>query len=346
MGSLENLPQGAIVETANPSSPEISTIVRQVDGGHMLYQKFLALSNTGDPLFIKVHDDSLFTDPTAAEHSKQYLHKEGLVFKTLRTIGYPYIPAYTSLIDNGLFMSAYRPEDGWYWELPESPDLRTAYVQTVLSALEALEQYPATLLPDFKEEPALDELFAHGWRELPNPEIQTAIKQKLRIYAGDFHTHVTPGLELIHHMLENPNLMDRLTHKAYMHTQRPRAHIAHFDARQSNIAWHPGQGVVLVDWSWTSAAPPGCDKTMFLIDLFKSGLDVSSLISEQLDYGHAYTLLGYWLFRSTLPERSHTSTVRFHQLASAASAATLLLEQSPDLDVEKVLSPGASPHPR
>ena len=98
---------------------------------------------------------------------------------------------------------------------------------------------------------------------------------------------------------------------------------AHNDARQSNIAWHPEQGVRIVDWSWADPAPKNADATMFLIDLAKSGHDVSGHLAR-FNRDYAIVLAGFWLAHSTWQARDAGSTVREHQVASAASALELI----------------------
>ena len=63
---------------------------------------------------------------------------------------------------------------------------------------------------------------------------------------------------------------------------------------------------------------------MFIIDLHKAGIDVSDYLDDNFDENHAKLLIGYWLARSAEPAYNNSGNVRFHQFASAVSAASLL----------------------
>ena len=123
------------------------------------------------------------------------------------------------------------------------------------------------------------------------------------------HTH----LEEVQHLQQEASSLSRT----------PPLLPAHNDARQSNIAWHPEQGVRIVDWSWADPAPKNADATMFLIDLAKSGHDVSGHLAR-FNRDYAVILAGFWLAHSTWQARDAGSTVREHQVASAASALELI----------------------
>jgi hypothetical protein len=104
--------------------------------------------------------------------------------------------------------------------------------------------------------------------------------------------------------------------------------LAHADLRQSNLAWHPTEGVKIVDWSWAGPSSPGLDKTSFLIDLAKSGVDITRY-ANHFDTVHARKLMGFWLGRAIQPALPG-SIVREHQLASAITAFELLCSSSND----------------
>lgn len=295
-----------------------------VEGGHMLYKKYIARSKNGGHLFVKSHNPHAFTNPVASEHSLEYLYKEHKIYEALRYARYPHIPGQTVMEDSQLIMTAHRHEDGWHWEIPKSSEFQTRYIYDILKALEALEQTPALHLVEFGRRQPLDDLLVDGWHALRAESSRQAVLERLNSFTPDFHEHVHAGVELLSRVLNEPQSAAMLTRAAEKHTSLPRPHIAHLDARASNIAWHPEQGVSIIDWSWASPAPPGCDKTMFIIDMFKSGVDIRPLIREHLDFSHAALLIGFWLARSIEPTLNGDLTVRFHQQASAASAATLL----------------------
>lgn len=62
---------------------------------------------------------------------------------------------------------------------------------------------------------------------------------------------------------------------------------------------------------------------MFLIDLAKSGHDISAY-KHELNQDFAVTLIGFWLAHSTWETRDSNTTVREHQIASASVAFQLL----------------------
>ena len=147
---------------------------------------------------------------------------------------------------------------------------------------------------------------------------------RLELLRPHFHDHVHAGVDRLQHFLKSSAF-----HQAHdlvrAYVAKSRASIAHLDARQSNIAWSPESGARIVDWSWASAAPRGADRTMFIIDLFKAGFDVHPLVNHHLEPGYGLLQMGHWLARGTQPSSPGDNNVRFHQLASAASAATLML---------------------
>jgi thiamine kinase-like enzyme len=95
---------------------------------------------------------------------------------------------------------------------------------------------------------------------------------------------------------------------------------SHHDARQANIAWHPEHGVRVVDWSWAGYGLERADTTTFLIDLHKSGVDISSYMNNYSNSTHTLLQAGFLLGHSLWPASPSSKTVRAHQLISAASA--------------------------
>lgn len=314
--------EGFTQETITPLGKEI-IVASEVNAGHMFYRKMLLETAEHDHLFMKAYDESLFTDPVAADHCLYYLEKEAYVFKTLEQLGYPHLPGNLSWENSALFMEAMTPDAGWEWNLPKDTEKQTQYAEDILAALEELEAYDSSVLPPLERHIAIDEYVKWGWKTLRSEQSRNAVLERLEHFSDQFHPHVQSGVSWLKIMLATNSfqVLDELTME---HASDQRNHIAHFDARQSNIAWHPTEGVKLVDWSWAATAPAGCDRTMFIIDLFKSGYDVSDLVDKHLDKAHAVALMGYWLGRSIAPTPGSDTSVRFHQQAAAASTATLL----------------------
>ena len=84
------------------------------------------------------------------------------------------------------------------------------------------------------------------------------------------------------------------------------------------MAWHPKRGTKLIDWSWSGPGESGSDITSLLIDLHKSGHNISNYYKE-INLDHCLTLMGFWLNHATWPYRSD-DTLRFQQFLSALSA--------------------------
>lgn len=308
------------MESLSEISHEIEPVLLPVDGGHMMYRKCMVLGD--EEIFIKARDDSLFTNPMAAEHTYQLLKREADVYGALRSAGFPHLPPEVAFVDDALYMSAQRPEAGWRWELPVDPKLQENYVKDILAALGDLEKLPASLLPKSERKASMIEVYEEGWDKLKSAETRVQIREKLDTYKNQFYPHVRLGVDKLNALLaSDPGRYLDIVHE---HLDEPRLSLTHFDARQSNVAWHPELGVSIVDWSWASSAPAGCDRTMFAIDLFKSGYESSDLM-EHVHAGHALLQIGHWLARSIVPAAPGDTTVRFHQLASAVSAATLIL---------------------
>ena len=297
----------------------------EVTEGHMMYRKYIAPTTNKEFVFVKAHDANLFSDQLACEHSLSYLHHEAAIMTGLKQQGYPHLPDFVSFHCNSLVMTAARTEDGWYWDMPTVKSEQDQYVQDVLAAFDELEKVPAEALGNVSfSSSSTDVLHNGGWPQLKSETTRKKILQQMERFEPQFHAHVQQGVKRLMHLLRSGEF-EELADIATKHTALPRTSLAHFDARQSNIAWHPEKGVIVVDWSWASPAPAGCDKTMLIIDVFKSGYELGNLENWSPNIGYAVTQMGYWLVRSIAPTPAEDGTVRFHQLASAASTATLLL---------------------
>jgi len=84
------------------------------------------------------------------------------------------------------------------------------------------------------------------------------------------------------------------------------------------MAWHPKRGTKLIDWSWSGPGESGSDITSLLIDLHKSGYNISNYYKE-INLDHCLTLMGFWLNHATWPYHGD-DTLRFQQFLSALSA--------------------------
>lgn len=282
-----------------------------VDGGHMEYGKTVA-EKAGQTVFIKQHNKDRFSDADKANRSYTYLEKEALTMAHVRQHDFNGVPGRSMLVHNSLLMEALRPEDGWQWRAPT--DAVDAYINDTLSIFNHLETVPVAA-DSFDIEPSYTSFIKEGWWALDDEAIAA-----LHTRAQDFMPHLTPDsqasaidmfsdLPLLQKAGSEPRPIDTLV-------------FCHHDVRQSNLAWHPNHGSKLVDWSWAGLGTPKSDATSFLIDLHKSGHDISSY-RQSIDPRHCLTLLGFWLGHSTWPHRGD-DTVRFQQFLSALSAYEVL----------------------
>lgn len=280
--------------------------ISQPSGGHMGYDRHIVSLPDSTRGFIKRHRAERFTDPLREQHSREYLVKEADVYRQLSPQT-PHIAQFHELVsDHTLILDAYDKRDGWHWRAPANQDLRAHYINDVLSALKDIEQIS---FENAGPVPPSDESFAReGWGNYGEnrDSIMGLLAASNVVSASELHG----GLDELYAQQQNFKPI-------------PLTHFAHTDIRQSNLSWHPEQGVRIIDWSWASASSPGLDTTTFLIDLAKSGIDVSDYMSEFVPH-HARTLIGFWLGRAILPSQ-HGTNVRQQQLASAIAAHQLLL---------------------
>lgn len=316
---MTNTPQNhkslkAIIE--NYDTPSSGWSVKTASGGHMAYDHLL-ISNSTDKIFAKVHDSSLFTDQVRERHSRLYLEKEQSYFEHLRAHGFSKIPNRTELInDEILAMDALTAEDGWHWRIPDIDSDK--YISDVLSALDQLSQIP---LPEnnFHElvKPTYDTIHLEGWDIIDDIK-----KQEIRARVLLFKDQLNDNSRAV--VSEFLNNLDNMHEKINKIKKTNDLVLSHNDARQSNIAWHPNMGVRIIDWSWADAAPKKADSTMFLIDLAKTGYDVTTYLTNNFNKDFALMMIGFWLAHSLLPTHDGNTNVRMHQVASAITAFSLI----------------------
>ncbi|MEO5949271.1 MAG: NUDIX domain-containing protein [Candidatus Saccharimonas sp.] len=275
-------------------------------GGHMGYTRLVASLPNGSRIFVKRHDAHRFTDGTRAEHSKKYLRKEHHVYTQLRDVS-PHIPAHVELQgDHTLLLDAYDPRDGWRWKAPTDIEERRHYIEDVLDALRSLEPLHYEAFGGIKT--SYQTIIDEGWGDYL--EYKKAINDKL------LNSGIVGSRELA-------EVLDTL-YAEYLSLDPPELlYFAHYDIRQSNIAWHPEEGVRIVDWSWADHAPSGMDTTSFLVDIAKAGHDIGNYM-QHAERDHLLLLIGFWLGHSVWPTPTADQTVREHQIGSAVAAHKLL----------------------
>lgn len=311
--ALDHLAGKQLIDTF--TSPETITAI---DAGHMEYNKFI-FQKDGTAVFAKQHDIQNFTDIDRAQHSYEYLEKEALTMAHLRRHGFSAIPERSVLYVDTLSMDALQEEAGWKWRA--EPDSIDAYITDSLAIFRALEATPVPA-DSFSIEPSYESMRTEGWWTFTD-ETVAQLEQRLRQFAPRLteasRATAQQLLDEINDLHQSATAPRTTSHFVF----------CHHDVRQSNLAWHPEHGSKLVDWSWAGLGEPNSDSTSFLIDLAKSGHDISAY-HEHINPHHCLTLIGFWLAHSTWPAHKD-DTVRFQQFVSALSGYEVLkaLEGSP-----------------
>ena len=285
---------------------EFSENYRNINGGHMQYDKIIATKNDHS-VFIKQTSTSY--DDIKRNRLRQYLRKEAFTTSYLRCHGYSGIPSRSILRDDDTFiMETMTPDEGWLWRAKN--ETLDAYVKSAKEKFDELENIP--LPPDtFDIESSHDSFIKEGWASLDEQKIA-----KLRELSLGFLDRLTPHSQNITKKLlaDSPALLNA----GGRHSDIKKLVFCHHDIRQSNMAWHPKRGTKLIDWSWSGPGESGSDITSLLIDLHKSGHNISNYYKE-INLDHCLTLMGFWLNHATWPYRGD-DTLRFQQFLSALSA--------------------------
>lgn len=298
------------------SAPAHETQKNIISAGHMAYDHY-TIQHGEHTAFVKEHDAMRFTDPIREHHSRAYLQKEQALYEHLRDHSFGAIPDQTKLVDGSLLAMNYlSPEDGWHWRAPADASQR--YIRDVLDALTALQAAPPLAYPKFHAviSPTYETFWSEGWDAIDETNQQN-ILEKVQLFAQNWDADMQSVTRML--VSEFPALY---TSAQSLDRTLPTT-LAHNDARQSNIAWHPENGVRIVDWSWADEAPINADATMFLIDMVKSGYSIDGF-EGYVNKEFAHTLMGFWLAHSIWETRDGSSTVREHQVASAIAAYQLL----------------------
>lgn len=301
-----------------PNFNEVNVGVSPAIGGHMLYDKRFETGADGVSRFVKEFRLELLTDPTKADGMRAELAHEAALYQHLSSHGFADMPEDFEYEDHRLSIRAYLPEDGWLWE-PPTDDTVVQYAGDILDSLDSLADIaPLTI----SHESSTNLFLRKGWPKLFIPEVRNAVLSRMDMFEPHLHEFSRAGSLVLRDILvgSETDWPELATNAAL----RPATQLGHFDARPSNVAWHPEHGVRIIDWSWASNTVPHSDCTMFLIDLHKADIETRDLpdFERHFDLGHAALLIGYWLARSIAP--GPDQNVRFHQFASAATAAALI----------------------
>ncbi len=321
--AIEHLPANSLTPIrAMLEKPKESLTIELIEAGHMAYDHLFIYDGTS-ALFAKEHVADRFDDPAREAHSRQYLAKEATLYEHLAQHGFEHIPERVAIRDDTLLaMDALKVSDGWQWRAPHD-EAFDRYVTDILLALKQLKAVPSPINPSYHShiEPSHTTFWKEGWDAIDDTSL-SSITERMRSLSETWCTEQRLDVE---------KLIDQLSEiRTYSETisKTPELVMAHNDARQSNIAWHPEKGVRLVDWSWGDNAASGADSTMFLVDLAKSGFDVTDYLDE-INRDQLIVLIGFWLAHSIWQTRDGSTVVREQQVASAVAAHKLWQQLAP-----------------
>lgn len=281
-----------------------------VEGGYMQYDKWIARAD-GERAFVKASPEG----HDRYEELQSYIEKEAGIMAHLRRSGFRHVPEKSAIRGNQLAMEAFRPEDGWQWQMEEAT--MGKYLKEVFEAFDELGEIP--LPPDTTDvEDSYDSILGEGWgmfdqgtyRDLviKYPSLLEALPDNARQSAEKLLVEVPALKELVETMPTSE-----------------RSVLCHYDIRQANFAWHPEKGVKFIDWSWGGPGLPNADATSLLIDLHKNGYDITEYLGH-ISPEHCINMIGFWLRRATLPNKG-AEGLREQQFMSAVSAYELLAMQ-------------------
>jgi thiamine kinase-like enzyme len=285
-------------------------------GGHMGYRSFFVRTGSGER-FVKNHNKDAFTENDREQHSRNYLVKEKAVYDHLSVEAPGIIPESVILIeDHTLVMDAFKPSEGWEWRAPKNQfDRYTDEIIAQLLFLQTIEQHsddrdivPISFASHKRE----------GW-----PSMNDGTEQQIITRIRQFQSRMKPDFQDLSEEMINslPTLR-----QDFNSVQDPETYyFSHHDLRQANIAWHPRLGARIIDWSWAGPGRKNSDITTLLIDLHKSGHDVTRYLPH-FNSDHAHTLIGFWLAHSLWPTPTNDDTVRLQQVVSAVSAYDLFMK--------------------
>lgn len=309
------LPHAAGLELTHAlSTPEAATSYKIINDGHMAYHRYIVTNKKGQ-VFIKAHDAHAFTDPVREQHSRGYLQKEKHVYDHLQAAGFRHIPKLVELSNDALYMDAYDTTDSWHWRAPK--DKTDEYIADVFAAIDNLQQTtPPTSFRD-SQLSTIDTHNTEGWHGITADKMNQLSERFAEWYRDVTPVFRTAAVALL---ADIPRLQ-----RDHAAIQQERLVLCHHDLRQANVSWHEQHGTKIIDWSWAGLGLPDSDTTTLLVDLHKSGHDVSRHL-HRFNNDHALTLIGFWLNHSLWASRSDDRSVRFHQAVSAVAAYDLLIK--------------------
>ena len=304
--------------------------LQSVSGGYSKARRSL-VGYGGKWVFVKQVDPDLLKDEEKLAREIAWQRKDYDCVLFLQRAA-PHLGAeWAWLSDDGLTMmtTAYRPDDGWLWQLPELPGLRPGYITAVLGVLEQLEgiQLDDETIDRLGLEPILrDQLaFDGGLEELltSNEMRQALFERHQRLALEAEATSMRNNHRRMMQFLSNQSQSASLAEHAKLLHQQPQNYFSHGDVRSENITLNPSKSSVrLVDWNWASLTPKGFSATEFLLDVARNQIDVTPWLSS-LNRDLLAAVVGFYAKHGLESDVRPTSRLRLMQAQVAATALKL-----------------------
>ncbi|HSW74710.1 MAG TPA: phosphotransferase [Candidatus Saccharimonadales bacterium] len=271
----------------------------ETSGGYTTAQRGIIALPDSQKLFVKIGHDDL---------TKQWAHKEILVYRFLQRANYPFIPKLIAVNDDETAFALEPLQNDWDW----SDNWTTERLDETLRAMDSLAEISlgSEYMPLF-EKSFISET-ADGWRPLrESQELQHALCNKL--IAVNRHD-IADGLDFdANAQLSSKFIFERTT-------------LVHNDVRADNCAWNESRRTVkLIDWNWAQLGDRRIDVNAFLVHVHKTGFGIKDHASR-LDKAALHWLAGFWFKAATQPLLEGSAervALRDYQLVSGIVAFDL-----------------------
>lgn len=256
-------------------------------------------------VFVKIGTD---------DNTKTWARKEIEAYEFLEEQSFPHIPKLLAhnVDRTGFALEALAAGGGWDW----TDTWNRERLNKTLSVMDEL----ATLTPlaaphDIFARGMISET-ADGWRPLAeSTEKQTMLREKLR----------ASGHGTLAETVDFPAMATLSARFVFRNDS-----LVHNDVRADNGAWNPSLGAVkLIDWNWAQISDRRIDTNSLLVQVHKSGFDVTSQHADWLNADALQWLAGFWLNGAAkigLHNTSEVTTLGDHRLLSGIAALKLYSE--------------------
>lgn len=271
----------------------------ETSSGYTTAQRGIVTLPESQKLFVKVGHDDL---------TKQWAHKEILVYRFLHKVRYPFIPKFIAANDDETAFALEPLENDWDW----SDNWTVERLSKTLGAMDSL----AEISPHSEDTPLFEKSFisetADGWHSLrESQDLQQILRDKL---VAVNRNDLAGELDFV----ANARLSSKFIFE--------RTALVHNDVRADNCAWNESQQAVkLIDWNWVQLGDRRIDVGAFLVHVHKTGFDIKDY-SDRLDKAALHWLAGFWFKSATQPlldGSSEHAKLRDYQLASGIVAFDL-----------------------